>query len=679
MSRRHVFSTPWQPLILVGAVVLGSGAGCSCGSDTDPSGTPTTGSTGSGGAGNGGGNTGGFGTDGCFAKLQSIAIEPAGSTVTLDGSANPAPLKLTAKGTFEGGSTQQLDPKQLTWTVSRPDDTPPGSIADGVLQPYPFAGGVVTVQATDGCKTGETTVTFFLDATVGMPSDPGDWTGPPVTGAPAPDIVYPSDQTRFPRNLYRTLFQWHSQGFSQFRLVFEGPNSTVTVYTDGVHGLCASANPAAGCWEVDEVAWSFIAGSNSGATATWVVDALDDSTQPPTVRRSDAIEIGFSKQDVEGAIFYWSTTNAGIRRGRISQQDPENYVAGKNPQTVYPNEGAVKCVACHVVSRSGKYLAAPTSASTDSLWVYEVTQAAPPTPLVTDVTNTGGHGFATISPDDAHVVAAWKGKMWMVDRATGAFQVDLPTDALEGTHPDWSPAGDELVFTAGTGDGPSDASLAKIPFTNGQWGQASVFLTPPSGRTYNFPMYSHNAEWIAFNMGKGGHTDKEAQLMLVAAGGGTPIELLNANRVVSNAMTDGQHQNTAPTWAPEGDFHWVAFNSQRAYGVVRPGGNNQIWVAAIDVEKAKTGDDPSFPAFRVPFQGLDEANHRAYWTLDIGSGGGGGAGGGGTGGSGGGTPCSDILTLGEACDPLNDCCEAGSVCDSVDSGVTYQCLQDLPN
>ena len=50
----------------------------------------------------------------------------------------------------------------------------------------------------------------------------------------------------------------------------------------------------------------------------------------------------------------------------------------------------------------------------------EVTRAAPPNPLVKQVADTGGHGFATISPDDATSCAAWKGKMWTVDRATGS-------------------------------------------------------------------------------------------------------------------------------------------------------------------------------------------------------------------------------------------------------------------
>ncbi len=662
--------------IVLGALSLGFGvvAGCSCGSDNDDATHPGGTTTGAGGAGAGTATGAGGGQQvSCVPGLKSIALTPADSTVMLDG-VSAAPIPFTATGSFGDGTSQPIDAAKLAWSVSRQDDTPPGTIASGVMQPYPLAGGVVTVEATDTCITGQTTVTFLLDVTIGTPGDPTDWDGMPVTGAPAPAIVYPSDQTRFPRNLYRTLFQWHSQGFTEFRLTFEGPSSTVTVYTDGVHGLCAGANPAAGCWEVNELAWGFIAGSNAGATATWTVDALDPSTDPPTVRRSDPIEIGFSKQDVKGAIFYWSTTSAGVRRGRISKQDPDDYITGK-PSTTYPDPDAdaVKCVACHVVSRDGKYMAAPVQAdSGDSLWVLEVTADAPPLPLVKDIANTGGHGFATISPDDEHVVAAFKGKMWMVSRETGAFESDLVTGALGGTQPDWSPLGGEAVFATGNGDAPGGSSLARIPFDGTAWGQPSVFLAPPAGMSNLFPMFSPDAGWIAYAQGKGGHGDDLAQLMVIDAetAGAQPIELIAANRVTSNQMTDGLYQNSQPTWAPHGDYDWVAFNTKREYGVVRPEGMQQIWVAAIDVEKAKNGDDPSYPAFRVPFQGLDENNHRAFWTLDIGE----GTGGGGQGGAGGSDPgCTEILGLGDACDPVNVCCETGSYCDTDDNGMTYTC------
>jgi len=67
--------------------------------------------------------------------------------------------------------------------------------------------------------------------------------------------------------------------------------------------------------------------------------------------------------DVEGAIFYWSTTSAGVRRGKISKQDPEDYIVGKPIPTTYPTNNRVGCVACHTVSRNGKYMLAPVQAN----------------------------------------------------------------------------------------------------------------------------------------------------------------------------------------------------------------------------------------------------------------------------------------------------------------------------
>jgi hypothetical protein len=249
------------------------------------------------------------------------------------------------------------------------------------------------------------------DFTVGTPVSAGPWAGTPSTTGTVPVMVYPSSETRFPRNIYRTLFQWKAAGMSQFRLKFEGQGTRVTVYTDGKHADCAKAADA-GCWVADEESWFLISYGNAGQTVTVTVDGLDTTTTPATVRRAKTITIGFSKQDVTGAIFYWSTTSAGIRRANIAASAPEDYITGK-PSTTYTNPAdSVKCVACHVVSRDGKYMVAPVEASSGgSLWVMEVTKDAPPHPQVKQIANTKGHGFATISPDDATVIAAFGGKM----------------------------------------------------------------------------------------------------------------------------------------------------------------------------------------------------------------------------------------------------------------------------
>jgi WD40 repeat protein len=647
--------TTWLLTALLAVAVAGaSGCGSSSSGDDDSTGD------------DGGGTGGGDGGQACIDGLTGIALTPSTTNVTLTG--GPAsPITFTATGSYAGGGTQPIDGAQLTWTASRTDDTPPGTVDAGAFAPNPAAGGTVTVTATDGCVSGSATVTLFLDVSVG-PGDPAAWDGTPTT-AGAPTIVYPSDRTRFPRNIYRTLFQWQRAGFTEFRLRFVGPGSTVTVYTDGTHPTCADAD-AAGCWEADETAWSYVAGSNAGEVVEWTVDALDRSTVPPTVRRGGPIQIGFSRRDVRGAIFYWSTTNAGIRRASVTSEFPEDYIAAGTTYSAPDDE--VQCVACHVVSRNGRYLAAPVAAqSGKSLWITEVTESAPPTPLVRSVENTDGHGFATISPDDAYVVAAWGGEMWMVERETGAYvaPISLGTD-VEGTHPDWSPDGDRLVFATGKGDAPGGASIATIAYQGGtSWG-APTTLVAADAQTKLFPQFSFDGEWIAYASGRGGHGDNDAQLWVVGKDGGAPVELVAANRVVNNATTDGRHQNSQPTWAPDGDFYWVAFNSKREYGVVLGGGTQQIWVAAIDPAALAAGvSDPSYPAFRLQFQGLDEDNHRAFWTEDVRDP---------IPPPDGGVPSPDAgqcIAAGQVCVPGADvCCDASYLCDTHDDGATYTCV-----
>jgi hypothetical protein len=607
---------------------------------------------------------------GCVPGLTALALAPADSTVQLDGS-TPAPIVFTATGTIGGLAGQAVATSALSFSASRDDDTAAGTFTGATLAPNGQAGGTVNVRATDGCVVGTTTVRFVLSTTVGTPSSPGAWDGTPVGGG-APTVVYPSDQTRFPRNIHRTLFQWRTGASSAFRLTFDGPAARVVVYTDGAHPLCAGKAPVAGCWEADAAAWSLIAGSNAGQAVTVTVDGLDTSGAAPVVRRAPPITIAFSKRDVRGAIFYWSTTSAGIRRANVASAAPDDYVAGK-PATVYGDGTSVKCVACHVVSRDGKYLVAPLDSTTaKGLTIFDVTLAAPPT-IARTVAGTTGHGFATISPDDSSVVAAFAGKMWQLDRATGDHLVDLPLGGGKGTHPDWSPDGTRLVYASAAGDAPAGAGIALLGHGGGTtWTGPPTVLVPAAGKTNLFPAFSPDGNWIAYTRGKGGHDDVTAQLFLVAANpGATPVELVNANRVVSNALGDGQHANSQPTWAPAGDVAWIAFNSERAYGVVTPEGTQQIWVAAVDLGKAS--GDPSFPAFRLQFQGLTENNHRAYWTTDIRE-----------------PPptpdagvrpdappmaCTAAL---DACDPvLSVCCDAGYVCDSNDDGATYHCYKQI--
>jgi hypothetical protein len=42
-----------------------------------------------------------------------------------------------------------------------------------------------------------------------------------------------------------------------------------------------------------------------------------------------------------------------------------------------------------------------------------------------------------------------------------------------------------------------------------------------------------------------------------------------------------------------------------------------IWMVAVEPDKALAGEDPSSPAFAIPYQDLGTSNHIAQWTERI--------------------------------------------------------------
>ncbi|MFT3711739.1 MAG: hypothetical protein QM817_29220 [Archangium sp.] len=566
------------PLILVLAVL----SACDCGKpgvgDAGQGGGSTGGGTSGGGsatgAGGGSGGSGGGGGGACVAGASALMV--AASTPVAAGSM----VTLSASATVNGQSTDVTS--SVTFTVTRDDDSPPGTVSGNAWTTAPGLGGTVHVTASDGCLSASTDVVVTFSGSIST-GDGGVTTGDfggtvdTTTSASLPRIVYPHDETRFPRNIYKVLFQWQRGGQQRFRLTFAGPRATVEVFTDGVSALC----PTAACWEADAAAWLAIAGSNAGEEVTLTIDGT--TAAGATVFRAAPIRLGFSRRDVKGAIFYWSTTSAGVRRATVSDSAPEPYVVGKPVGSLLSDGSRVQCVACHTVSRSGRKLFAGTQTSIDTgLFVYDVTLVAPPTPVLTEQISNRNKGFGTFSPDDQRVVATVGDQLAEFDSVTGMRFATLPV--AKGTNPDWSPLGTELVFSNQGGDSPGAAALTVIERVDGGWGSTRTLVPVVGMGTSLFPSYAPDGLHIAYARGKGGHGDKTFQLWLIGSDGGTNTELLSANRKVNNClgitcdalgMTNGQYENTMPTWAPPGDLDWVAFNSQRPYGVVYPNGGTQ--------------------------------------------------------------------------------------------------------
>ena len=59
-----------------------------------------------------------------------------------------------------------------------------------------------------------------------------------------------------------------------------------------------------------------------------------------------------------------------------------------------------------------------------------------------------------------------------------------------------------------------------------------------------------------------------------------------------------------------GGNHRITFSSLRAYGLrLSAGEQTQLWMVAVYVTKLGNGEDPSFPAFWLPFQDISGGNH----------------------------------------------------------------------
>lgn len=539
--------------------------------------------------------------------LVSLVVTPPTATLTVDNVSPPKTQQYQATGRFDDQSERDIT-AQVNWKI---DNTAIGGInGGGLFTTSNQAGGQGVVTAYSGMVSGsaQLTVTFqpvIKSSTAPANADtllPATATGTVMTGN-SPSIVYPSHRTMFPRNVYKVLFQWNQgTGNNLFRLEFKSPTVSMSVYTTSDR------------WEPTKEQWGYIANSNAGGKVTWTVYGVNTAA-PGTIYRSDpGVEIAFSKNPVEGAIYYWSTTVAGVRRATVSDAAPTDFLT--------PAQTG-KCVACHTVSRNGARLAADIGG--EILGVYNVKDGA----TVVSPSMSIPQAWTTFSPDNSRIVTASKGTLTLRDGNTGQMINTVPVGTgLFGTQPDWSPDGKLLVFARSAANkdrGFSGSSIVTMEYNGGTWQNAKVLVASTGTMDTNvFPMFSPDSRWIAFTKAVGS-SDKnlKARLYIVAADGSSPpVELALGNTVVSNqtlAGTAADVANNMPTWAPTkpGETMFVAFSSQRAYGKVYAfKAYNQMWVTAIDPTQLPSRD-PSLPAFRLPFQGDTEDSHRPFWAEDV--------------------------------------------------------------
>ncbi len=449
--------------------------------------------------------------------------------------------------------------------------------------------------------------------TTGTPMEAPTRFGGAEATARAPTWVYPDDRTIVPPNL--PGFEVHfmpGEGNTLFEVTFSGDVVDVKVYATCtmVNGGCVLPIPREG---FDQIA----AAGRSGGGVRMVIRGTGMGSTSGPVSRSESRFLGLTQTDLRGGVYYWAATVVGrVDRFDFAREDarPEVFLQGANPFV---------CVGCHVLSRDGTRMAAgysfPAPAQTQIIDVATRMQRG----------SNVGSNFGSFSPDNTRYISSDGNALALFSGDTATAMPGL-APGTTGSQPDWSPNGDQVVFSrarqgipiplGNPGHGaPSDLFLMRWNVTT--FGPPRM-LVQSMGENNYYPGFSPNGQWVVFNRSSmTSYNAPDAALWAVRGDAmGAPVSLTAANGPPGV-------NNSWPKWTPfveryvgelEEPLMWVTFSSNRDYGLrLRQGSTRraQLWMAAFRPSAAAT--DPSAPAFWLPFQNIEESNHIAQWVETV--------------------------------------------------------------
>lgn len=531
--------------------------------------------------------------------LLSLRIDPPSLRLVDDGFAPGSSGRFHAFGTFEDGERDISG--EVLWTL---DDPSLGAMDRGGFLSAEIGGNTV-VHARANNFDARADLSVFLRVVEQLPNTPQNAEAmfPPdpsgdERGVNAARIIYPNHETMFPRNAQQQLVQWISSA-PLFEVRIESDVAFIRIFTSEPSLL------------IDAQRWRWIAATHAGRSIDLYVRSTGTST---TVYSSEPINISYSKNDVPGAIYYWSTGARGIMRAHLSAAIATRF---------YPEPESEKCASCHTVSRDGRLVAMGYDGEE-----LRLIDAPDRTVLYSSEQQEElKYGWGTFNPEGTRLLFADKGELRLFDVATRALiaEVVLPPEIFV-THPDWSPDGTFVAVTMKRRERPGNkevkapSSIARMDVSAGGFGDPIEIVPSGQGETLFFPSVSPDGRWIAFVRSTDESKDSEtAVIELVPADGSrAPVVLTRLNRRQAFADDGVDLGNSMPTWAPpSGEVDWLAFSSARDYAAVLTGEKrDQLWLAAIRLDRAAAGLDPSHAAFWLPFQDLNEGNHRAFWAGD---------------------------------------------------------------
>jgi hypothetical protein len=501
-----------------------------------------------------------------------------------------------------------------------------------------------------------------------------------LQGTPTPDpgvaMLYPYDQTVWPRGLLAPLLQWSAPTGHNYDAVFVHLQEKGLDYQGY---FTANATTFVNTL-IPQTAWDALGYSNQGEPVAVTLVFSSGGTAYGPLTESWKIAQG----RLTGTVYYNSYGTALVTNYCAGTSWGGNYCFGgatlgikhgaTSPVLVAGTNGSnPQCRVCHSVAAQGSTLVTQHGDDYDVSSTYALTAGNAETPM------TGAtFQFPAISPDGTFLFSNAgplpginpppTSGLFSIPSGAAIASTGLPSGLAAAT-PVFSPDGTHVAFNYYSQDQVSLGSIDFDPATK-TFSNVQVLHTPSPGPDL-FPAFLPTNDAVVFEVetasdGEFGATRSGSRgelwwVDLKTHAAAALAKLNGATYLPTGGTNHGSDAtlNYEPTVnpVPSGGYAWVVFTSRRLYGNVAtqdpflsdPRSYNpalsattkKLWVAAVDLN-ATPGTDPSHPAFYLPAQELLAGNSRGYWVVD---------------------PCQPN---GTSCQTGDECC--GGYCENVDGG-----------
>jgi hypothetical protein len=595
----------------------------------------------------------------------TLRIEPTATMldVGFDGVVQSSPIAAFAK---RDGEAEKDVTALVQWEV---DNINIAEVSQGAVRTRGL-GGKTKIRAIYDGATAEAEVTVTLtgklflpgtDETIQTTFDMGT-KDPDIANAPV--IEYPEDGVVLPANLPPIEAQW-SQGNANtaYRVHISSPEVIdVWLYTTSRELL----------FPVDM--WKKVAASAPDQPMTLTVEGIDGSGN---VRTSAPRTMTVAADGIdESSIYVWQSSTGSFRVLDII--NGTDVPLPTNTPALSPGQ---PCSGCHRISRDGKRFSYSynggnfnfgTLAYDDAQKLY--TAKIGPSPALrgtyasfNPLESTTRAAMLFTAPDNVPQNTPGTVRLLLTDPDSNApitnnfgdMVQQIPAATGQATlMPDWSPAGDFVVFTAYDsnanyvrllGDDTVLGSIVEMSVKyqadgSFQFGAPKVLVSAPAAAGSNpdtaennvLPSVSPDGAIVAFTRANGWWSIKTQQSLINLSGHIAVVrrsdgQVLELERGASNGPDD-VWSSTWPQWAPSlgKKYVWLAYASERPYGHRLTPQNStcslvqgqkqckQLWITALDRAKLGSGmEDPSQGAFWIPGQSINAQYVSPQWTVAV--------------------------------------------------------------